>query len=439
MGYNFKLICLGLLFLFLVFCFFGLTTSIKADSQFTSVQWLKTFGAGPSSGINSMCATTDEGFALAGHVLYLGDPMRYTSDMWFVKTDSNGEVEWAQSYLNLGEASSIIQTVDNGYALTGPKSLIKTDSNGNIEWNCSFSNGSPTNVVQTCDSGYAVVGTIFLTNHTFWFTKLDAFGNFQWNQSYAGTGSEIAWSLKQTNDDGFIISGGSTYGNYGKLIKTDSSGIVQWSQTYNGVLFSVIQTNDNGYALVGCENIDNNSTMFLLKVSSLGDKQWTQNLNAGRAWSVIQTNDTGYAIVGDSSLIKTDSSGTIQWVQTCNGTAFSVAQINNEDYVLAGRNLDTTVNCGAWLMKISTTATSNPSETQNQNGTLYPFISPTKTSASSSQTSPDQTVSLLPSSSPPKGTLFHFEILFVILLFIAIPLILGVVLLFRKKQSKNLI
>ena len=373
--YNLKLRCVVVLVLFLLSQLLIVTLPIKADTEEPWVQWSQTYSAGPMNGIRSMVPTRDGGFALAGTAMYLGDPRRFTSDVWLVKTDANGEVQWTQSYMNLGEASSVVQTIDGGYALNGGNILIKTDPSGNIQWNQTYSSGGTTCIVQTNEGGYATAGTVFSANYSFWLVKTDAFGNYQWNQSYSGNGAVIAWSLRQTRDGGYVLAGGSSFGDFGYLVKTDSSGTIQWNQTYAGMPYSVIQTKDDGYALAG-ELIAaaGNTNVWLAKIDSLGNLKWNQTFGLGGARSVIQTNDGGYVLAGNSSLIKTDFSGSIQWSQNLNGTAYSVVQTSNESYVLAGGDANTLFK-GAWLMKTSvTTPTTNPDETPKQSINPSPSI-----------------------------------------------------------------
>src|SRR5205823_6525502 len=101
-------------------------------------------------------------------------------DIYIVKTDSHGDTLWTKSYgVNLNDAMndaySIRQTNDSGYIIAGvvesPSAgkfgiLIKTDELGNIEWNKLYgtadttSDGFFSSVEQTPDNGYIVTGYI---------------------------------------------------------------------------------------------------------------------------------------------------------------------------------------------------------------------------------------------------------------------------------------
>ena len=118
---------------------------------------------------------------------------------------------------------------------------------------------------------------------------------------------------------------------------------IQWEKTYGPVEgYSVVQTNDGGYVLMGYEGVWQiapyhgygswvNRTSVLIKVDASGTVQWKQTYGnetsfgaGGYVYSVVQTVDGGYALAGsrwDESLnvendtnfwlVKTDEKGNI--------------------------------------------------------------------------------------------------------------------------------
>jgi hypothetical protein len=73
-------------------------------------------------------------------------------------------------------------------------------------------------VRQTADGGYIVAGGSFsndgdVTGHhgyniyaDYWILKLDGSGNIQWRKTYGGSKGDIAMSVRQTNEGGYIVA-----------------------------------------------------------------------------------------------------------------------------------------------------------------------------------------------------------------------------------------
>jgi hypothetical protein len=351
--------------------YFGLTSFNQ--------EWSRTYGSGNNEIARHVIQTTDGGYMIAGYVegIFL-----LSTELWLVKTDAIGNVLWQKTYdggTGVDEAYSVIQTRDGGYVAVGRSNswgsggydfyVLKTDQIGNKQWAKLYGGTSDDyamSVVQTADGGYTIAGvTESFTSglQDFWLVKVDASGVMQWNKAYGGSADDVLYSIVQTNDGGYALGGYTHSFGVGSsdfwLIKTDASGNMQWNRTYGGASYdeahSAFQTNDGGYALAGETWSFGGGTpnYWLVKTDALGNMQWNRTYGGSgtdKAYSAIQTSEGGYALTGytlsygagsyDFWLVKTDSTGNVQWDKTYGGTnedvAISLIQTKDGSYSLAG-------------------------------------------------------------------------------------------------------
>ena len=351
---------------------------------------------------NSVIQTSDSGYAIVGSTCENAAP----TDAWFVKTGASGEFQWSQKYggPNSDSASSIVQN-DGGYTIVGTKNdgvedgarvwMIRTDLSGNLLWEKTYnyteyhSVGYGFSVVQTKDGGYAIGcdlewgGPDFISLS---IIKTDSSGNMQWHQSYGSRSTTEKFSIVETKDGGFALASGKYRGDERFamdfwLVKTDSTGNMQWNQTYHDglgdVAFSMVQTEDGGYALAGRRggtytHADDRSDDFMLvKTDSNGQMLWLKTYGGKdfeNAHSVVQTKDGGFAIAGIAILkdrndfntnlvVKTDALGNAQWTKTYESAvdgevANSIIQSNDGGYAIAGYvNRQSNGYTDFWLVK----------------------------------------------------------------------------------------
>ena len=146
-------------------------------------------------------------------------------------------------------------------------------------------------VQQTKDGGYILAGytgSFGAGGYDAYLIKTDASGNLLWQRTFGGTGDDCAYSVQQTSDGGYILAGYTrSFGAGGYdayLVKTDASGNLQWQKTYKGVdntfAYSVQQTTDGGFILVGGYNVssDVRTDIYLVKVDTFGNLQWQRTI-----------------------------------------------------------------------------------------------------------------------------------------------------------------
>jgi hypothetical protein len=318
---------------------------VKTDANGTII-WNKAVGGGGATRMNSMTCTKDGGIILAGNTdggkLYeKSDTNRGplgTVDIWVIKLDASGNKVWDKTLGGTGNeaAFSIAETPEGGCILVGnstsPISGDKTVSNFGGFQDC-------------------------------WVIKLDKNGQKLWDKVYGGTGVEEFYSVINTLDGGFLIGGSSNSGISGNktelsrgsndcwLVKTDANGNIQWDKTYGGdksdLAYSIKQL-ESGEYLVGAyseSGISGDKTMetkgfgdlWLLKLNTSGNIIWQKGIG-GNSSDFIQkisiTKDNGLFIgISTSSIVsgdktapdfggpdywvvKTNSEGNIQWQES---------------------------------------------------------------------------------------------------------------------------
>lgn len=329
--------------------------------------WERTYGTGIGYSVQQ---TTDGGYIVIGYTFSNTNP-----DVYLIKTDSSGDTLWTKAYggdsLIMGFSGQ--QTTDGGYIVTGSTTyngnpevyLIKTDSIGDALWTKTYNvgnyEGQGTSIQQTIDGGYIItgIGNTNGNNNGYEYVSLiktDSIGDTLWTKTYGGNHDDAGYSVQQTIDGGYIITGAHVSISNGfdlYLIKTDSIGDTLWTKTYGGgwsdIGYSVQQTTDKGYIITGyTTNNSGHSDIYLIKTDSNGDTLWTKAYGGyqqkGIGYSVKQTTDGGFIITGcfyeNICLIKTDSMGDILWLKTYGGQAedigYSVQQTTDGGYVITG-------------------------------------------------------------------------------------------------------
>ena len=292
-----------------------------------------------------------------------------------------GDTLWTRTYGGslMDQGFSVQQTTDGGYILVGMTQsfgaggtdvyLVKTDANGDSLWACTYGGALGEHgkcVRQTTDGGYIVAGmtqSFGAGSDDFYLLKTDSSGDTLWTHTYGGSDADIGFSVQQTSDGGYIITGYTYSFGAGRndvyLLKTDANGDTLWTRTYGGSEWddgrSVQQTSDGGYVVAGFTNSFGAGSydVWLLKTDANGDTLWS-GLYGGsgedQGYSVQQTTDGGYIIAGytysfgagsaDVYLVKTDANGAALWTRTYGGSSidksYSVQHTSDGGYIIAG-------------------------------------------------------------------------------------------------------
>ena len=267
---------------------------IKIDAD-GNEEWSQTYGLLNSEHVaKSIRETTDGGYIIAGF-----QGVTYQYDAVVQKTDSEGNLIWENTYGDANAydtAQSVEQTSDGGYIVTGMTNsygsqgsdvlLLKIDANGDQEWIKTLGGSDQDSgncVKQTSDGGYIVVGETdsYGVNGDVYLIKTDATGNEQWSQTFGGNERDGGYSVQQTTDDGYIITGwykNDIWDSDVYLIKTDATGNEQWSQTFDkgdteDYGYYGIETSDGGFIATGCTGIYLQETTDVWVIKLKGENQ----------------------------------------------------------------------------------------------------------------------------------------------------------------------
>ncbi|MBR9977647.1 MAG: hypothetical protein KFH87_06115 [Bacteroidetes bacterium] len=339
----------------------------------------------------------DGGFIVAGRAW-----MRHTAsiDVLLVRTDPEGAPLWYKTFGGVfkDEAYAVRQTSDGGFIFTGNTEsytngfndvwLVKTDENGSMQWSRSFggsSYDSGQDVIECANGGYLVVGYTEMSISGNWYASLirtDELGNEIWSRVYGGGERDYGASVIEMDDGGFVVTGSTATGGSGNsmlwLFKVAANGDLLWEHrllkdiitggydityTDNGLfgvvgyafprqqqrsnmLFVLIDASgdliqeeilhhdavgtgitaapDGGFVLSGYTDSfgSEGSDIVLVKIGVDGNEQWKRMIGGDRmdrAMSITTTSAGGYALTGttrsfgsgreDMLLIKTDASG----------------------------------------------------------------------------------------------------------------------------------
>jgi len=271
-----------------------------------NILWQEVYELGGSQDDNGndIIKTTHGGYIIGGATSNIDEMTGGVKAALLIKIDNNGTYEWHKTYGTLEgeEANSVKQTKSGGYIFAGSTTvpsdqvggdfdyyLVKTDADGNQLWSKTF--GGINFDFATCIEidelgGYVMAGytsSFGAGARDYWVIKTDTSGVEEWNQTYGGPENDSVSEIIQTSDDGFYIVGGSSSFTVGEnglptgqvwVIKTDNSGSVAWDELYGGEAGdggSSARELDGGFIINGStSSFSDNSDLYVLRTNDDG-------------------------------------------------------------------------------------------------------------------------------------------------------------------------
>lgn len=214
-----------------------------------------------------------------------------------------------------------------------------------IFWNQGIQNARPKNMFFSPAGDIYIIGsTESAINYSedIWIMKTTPGGNVIWSKTIGMQKDETINGIKYTSDGGFIIAGTtnsvSTF-TQGWIVKTDSNGVVQWSEvlgTQYSNITQISELNDGSYGVSGVLYTDfsgdstgkiksvKKSTNVVLKLDKEGNTIWWRSFrfyNTEGLKTISQLKDSTLIITGvadsinDRYIIKLNqNNGNVIWM-----------------------------------------------------------------------------------------------------------------------------
>lgn len=277
---------------------------------------------------------------------YIFSGARYYSardGAWLGELTPSGETKWRRSYE--GGTLKLLEVSDGGYLMVGSgfgdteygASAMKVDSKGNIEWTQAFGGRLAFTGCPTGDGGVLLGGQ----DREYYpqLVKIDSSGEVQWRQSFtaAGHSDQAIYDVVVAGDGGFVFGTGTrsagVESSQAWLVKVNGKGEQEWRRSYGNDdwndVSSLVTTREGGYAFAGSAGQfiptpagETTVELWLVKVDSDGEPEWSQRLG-GRWGSSVAETVTGNLRIGGVGIreaegqpiivIQTDADGDVMW------------------------------------------------------------------------------------------------------------------------------
>jgi len=334
----------------------------KLDSAF-NVTWSKVIGGTSWDYVNSIKPTHDGGYILIGKTESLDGDVTGNhgqNDVWVVKLDRDGNIEWERCYggSSFDEGKHIEEVSNQGFIfiattqsrdgdiigghLSSDVWVVKIDLGGNIEWQKCFGgiHGEWGIIIKpTLDRGY-IVGAAATGNdgdvqgvhenrgfEDFWVLKIDSLGSLEWQKCLGGPWYDDIGDIEQTNDNGYLIAGTVGGGNGGDVsgyhgggydawaVKLNATGEMLWQKCFGGnahdVFNDIVVMPDDSFVATGWTTstdiggLKGLSDYWLTKFSSSGNLVWQKTYGAPggyqMAYALAATIDNNFLLIGNTN------------------------------------------------------------------------------------------------------------------------------------------
>lgn len=255
---------------------------VKLDVN-KDIEWQKTYGGSRAEDLNDIIETNDGGFLISSTSKSPASGDKTTAafgkaDLWLLKLDSAGEIEWQKSYGGSGHDFNprLFQTPEGNF-------FVGANSSSGISGN--------KNEVSRGLGDY-------------WIFEISPTGDILWQKTIGGDNGDTFSDFEVTPDGGYLLAGASASKISGEktvatrgfddvwLVKVSKKGEIQWQNAYGGnntdIPEDISRSPDSGYWIGAMSGSDISSDKsephlgggdyWMFKISENGEMCWDKTL-----------------------------------------------------------------------------------------------------------------------------------------------------------------
>ncbi|MCS7221550.1 MAG: hypothetical protein RML36_11085 [Anaerolineae bacterium] len=279
----------------------------RLDNQ-GNVAWVRLYSNSGVSGENrGRIAWASNGDLVIALVAW--DGMLGQGWLRVARLDGDGRVRWSRSYSVPSELKlqpifdeAIVAVPEGGFLVVGTMRneeggvydrdifAVRLDDRGNVQWSKRYFNQPDISnearaVVPAPDGGFLIVGvtsTYYFANQRAYLLRIDSQGRVQWARTYATTRWDDPDSYDHTefrdvlrlDEGGFAMAGSTGFPSDLYALRINDSREVLWHRSYGGRLFdpgyAVARTADGGFLFMGTTNSFGDNEVYMVKTDSAG-------------------------------------------------------------------------------------------------------------------------------------------------------------------------
>lgn len=307
--------------------------------------WERVYGGSGNDDIYDLTLCPDGGYMLVGY---------YNSEanIYLIKTDADGDLQWTKNYPAGIKASgrAVIPTRDSGYVVAGfinnnqskNAYLMRLDAYGGVKWSKNYGGAFDEefyDVVELPNGDFAMTGyrDNAIGKPDLYLLKVDASGNFIWQQSFGRADDEERGNALVAMPNGDLVVAGEAdkfLDADAYLVRTNANGVLVWENYYDFSLGrdekarDMVLADDNQLVIGGYTTPGAQSVGLIAKLDANGTSTtpiWTGTFLGADIFGLAKDNQGGYFVTGAKAssngvenlyVARTGPTGTTIWEPT---------------------------------------------------------------------------------------------------------------------------